>query len=162
MSAQQTWTRLLEFFKSTYFDILEHAGYLVVYHHDSRLRQPVTGQPGISGIGRPLIPIPVDIIAPDTVSTWEPNSWNIDMRGFDQITVTSQGSINYHFQQLWLSAQTGGADPSLCKWYYEQYFRATFKPIQVRLLSNERAIIWIYLQEGSLRTLRADRRLPAE
>ena len=103
------------------------------------------------------MPIPVDDIAPDTVSTWEEGSWNIDMRGFDQIAITSQGSINFHFQQLWLSAQTS-TDPCLCKWYCDQYFKATFKPIQVRLLSNERAIIWIYLQEGSLRTVRADRR----
>ena len=75
------------------------------------------------------------------------------MGGFDQVTVISQGSINSHFQQLWQASQASD-ESSLSKWSYDQFFKATFKPIQVRLLSNERAIIWITLQEGSLKTLR--------
>lgn len=158
-SDKQTWARVLEFFKGTYFDILERGGYQVAYHHDYRLPKHTTGHfggfPDHPDAGSPISPALGDggIEGAQDVSPWKEGSEKVDMHGFDQITVISQGSINSHFQQLWLASQTSD-ESSLFKWSYDQYFKATFKPIQVRLLSNERAIIWITLQEGSLKTLR--------
>ncbi|THH28534.1 hypothetical protein EUX98_g5660 [Antrodiella citrinella] len=172
----RVWTRVVEFFTTEYFDILESAQYNVVYHHDHRWPKPAP-IPSIGGFGTGYGEgeIDIDIATVDAswdettevlddglgVSTgvitgdagWKEISEKVDMDGFDQIMAISQGGIIAHFLTLWNNSRTS-VEASLVKWAYDDYFEATFKPMTMRLLSNGRAIVWIHLQEGFLRTLR--------
>lgn len=71
------------------------------------------------------------------------------MCGFDQVVAISQGSLNAQFATLCTSAHG-----ILHHWHYKEFFSATFRPLTVRLLSNNRAIVWVHLQGGHLKTLK--------
>lgn len=68
------------------------------------------------------------------------------MFGFDQVTAVSQGSLNAQF-----SATSYAAFHS---WAFESYFSASYKPFSLHLLSNNRALVWVHLANGNLKTLR--------
>lgn len=68
------------------------------------------------------------------------------MFGFDQVTAVSQGSLNAQF-----SATSYGAFHS---WAFESYFSASYKPFSLHLLSNNRALVWVHLANGNLKTLK--------
>ena len=70
------------------------------------------------------------------------------MYGVDQVVAVSQGSLNAQFVTL---CATQGV---LHLWNYEDFFAATFKPMSLRLLSSNRAIVWVHLQGGHLKTLK--------
>ena len=76
--------------------------------------------------------------------------------GFDHITAVSQASINAWFKSLWsvASSSKSTADSLLSRFSYEQYFSSSFQAPTIRLLSNNKAIIWIHLQDGWLKTLK--------
>ena len=76
--------------------------------------------------------------------------------GFDQISAVSQASINAWFKSLWSVSSTSKStvDSLLARFQYEQYFSTKFQAPTVRLLSNNRAIIWLHLQDGWLKTLK--------
>ncbi|OBZ68799.1 hypothetical protein A0H81_11368 [Grifola frondosa] len=124
-------TRLIEFFSIEYLELLQIARYDTVYSWDKDwvIRTPVIG--GGS----------------------DDSSW-----GVEEVIALSQNSINAHFDNLWANAQsqTSSAFTShiLAKWNYEHYFSATFRPLTVRLLSNGKALIWVHLAHGFLKTLK--------
>ncbi|KAI0706320.1 hypothetical protein C8Q76DRAFT_818580 [Earliella scabrosa] len=70
------------------------------------------------------------------------------MFGFDQVVAISQGSINAQ-----LSALSAHMQSIFYRWKYEDFFEASFKPMSVRLLSHNRAIVWVHSQGGHLKTL---------
>ncbi|KAL4248925.1 hypothetical protein ABKN59_007566 [Abortiporus biennis] len=155
------WTSLIEFFNGDFIGILESAEYHIVYHEDKRW--PKHDKPVIPG-GDDDSPeqhwtggdsgdeLPVDVGTRKEV-VWKEVTEKTDMCGFDQITAISQASLNEHFRSLWQVARSG-REKSLYSWKYEEFFEATFKPISLRLLSNGRAIVWVHLQGGFLKTLR--------
>lgn len=177
----RVWTRVVEFFTTEYFDMLETAQYHVIYHHDQRWPKPaaIPSLGGFGGHGHGEGDIDIDVETADASweeftedvidehgvvvsgrhgvvaggGEWKQISETVDMGGFDQIMAISQGGIIAHFLTLWNNARAS-KEASLVKWAYEDYFEATFKPMTVRLLSNGRAIVWIHLQEGFLKTLR--------
>lgn len=167
------WTRVVEFFTTEYFDMLETAQYHVIYHHDHRWPKPAA-IPSSGGFGYGEGEIDIDhgtidsswdetrddvvdeetgVVTRGSSGGWEDIAEKADMGGFDQIVAISQGGLIAHFLTLWNSARTS-KEASLVKWNYEDYFEATFKPMTLRLLSNGRAIVWVHLQEGFLKTLR--------
>lgn len=76
--------------------------------------------------------------------------------GFDHISAVSQASINAWFKSLWsvASSSKSTADSLLSRFSYEQYFSTSFQAPTIRLLSDNKAIIWIHLQDGWLKTLK--------
>ncbi|TFK51257.1 hypothetical protein OE88DRAFT_1629687 [Heliocybe sulcata] len=79
------------------------------------------------------------------------------MHGFDYIQAITQTSVVEYFESLWRQAQGSKVLEHLAclvKWSYEKNFEATFGAIQVRLLSSEKAIILVSLQEGTMVPLR--------
>ncbi|EKM50129.1 uncharacterized protein PHACADRAFT_153519 [Phanerochaete carnosa HHB-10118-sp] len=76
--------------------------------------------------------------------------------GFDHVSAVSQASINAWFKSLWSVASTSKStvDSLLSRFAYEQYFSTKFQAPTLRLLSNNRAIIWLHLQDGWLKTLK--------
>lgn len=81
-------------------------------------------------------------------SGWDNFSSTANMGGFDQITALSQYSIQEHFKALRLTSS------DLAKWSFEGYFDATFGPVTVRLLSDETALVWIHIEDGSVKSLK--------
>ncbi|TCD65183.1 hypothetical protein EIP91_003005 [Steccherinum ochraceum] len=170
--AVRVWTRVVEFFTTEYFEILETCQYHVIYHHDHRWPKPAI----IPYFGHGdhdhdhehhLIDASWEETCGDhihgtaggkgtaTASSieWKTISEKVDLGGFDSVTAISQGGIIAQFLSLWTSAHTS-KDASLLKWSYDDFFQASFKPMTLRLLSNGRAIVWINLAEGFLRTLK--------
>lgn len=68
------------------------------------------------------------------------------MFGFDQVTAISQGSINSQFSTT--------SHTAFHTWSYDNYFTTTYKPFSLHLLSNNRALVWVHLANGNLKTLR--------
>ncbi len=89
-------------------------------------------------------------------AAWKEITEKTDMQGFDHVSAVSQAAINAYFKSLWTAAQSSknAVDATLARYTYEQYFSSSFQPMNVRLLSNGRAIVWVHLQEGWLKTLR--------
>lgn len=152
-------TTLLEFFTSGYLDIMESVDFHVIYHNDTRWAtvkddteflpswtadHETTGAGTVSAGGSAFV-------------RWTETVTTYSMHGFDQITAISQSSINALFASLHeqgLTTKAGEYAAVLSQWAHEEYFSASFKPITVRLLSNGRAIVWIHLEKGHLKTLR--------
>lgn len=87
---------------------------------------------------------------------WKETITNSRIFGFDQVVTISQSTINRLFRHLWTAAAQSQKhrDHALVEWRYESLFSARFKPATIRLLSNERAIIWIYLEHSEFEVLR--------
>lgn len=66
------------------------------------------------------------------------------MFGFEQIITLSQASIDAHFASLMYL-------PWMALWENHD-FTATYGPLKVRLLSNERALVWVELKHGHVKT----------
>jgi hypothetical protein len=79
---------------------------------------------------------------------WRDVTTKTDMFEFDQIIAVSQESIDEYFRVLLRTYK------NLETWSYNTFFNATFGGITVRLLSNERAIIWVDVKQGRFKTLR--------
>ncbi len=159
------WTRLIEFFTTEYLDILESAQYHIIYHFDIRWPQTVglitgttiveegydeqagewTGAIGGDGsIGQTTT----------TTTSWTEITQTMDMQGFDQIIAITQSGLNAYFRNIFSAAQSSKTDNTLATWSYDEFFSASFQPINVRLLSHNKAIVWIHLRDGYLKTLR--------
>ena len=151
---------ILEFFRCHYLNFLEHSEHHVIYHHDQRWSITLANQSE-------------EIVEDDEVfwekdehntshhsgrvTTWKEAITNSNMYGFDQIIALSQTSLNSYFDASFVFAQSAKTPlehvSALSAWSYEHYFSATFKPITIRLLSEEKAILWFHLEEGHLKML---------
>ena len=152
-------TRLIDFFSFEYLQILESAQSHILYYKDIRVPDIPT-----------IVERPTDFDVYDssddetsTTGTWvatrdQPTrprntawiqdiSTKTDMHGFDQVITLSHQSIDEQFRTLLRTSR------DLLKWSYESFFNATFGPITVRLMSHERAIVWIHLEEAQIKTL---------
>ena len=162
---------ILEFFDSEYFHLMESSEYHVIYHHDVRWPQlsGITGgnfdvgETEEGGWEMETYGEGSHARSKMRITTWREITEQTDMCGFDVVTAISQTAVNSQLYNSWTKAkgQRDAVDTILAKWSLEDYFAGTFQPITIRLLSNGSAIIWIHLEEGSLKTLR-DRRLYSE
>ncbi|KAI0632190.1 hypothetical protein C8Q77DRAFT_1158854 [Trametes polyzona] len=139
---------IVAFFADEYLEILHNAGYHVLYEHDARWES--------------IKKLKFESHE-DTEGSW----WSLElgdssgassretiqhakMHGFDQVVAISQGSMNAQFAALWASSSA----VLFHTWAYEQFFSATFKALSLQLLSNNKAIVWVSLTNGTLRALR--------
>ncbi|KAF9516569.1 hypothetical protein BS47DRAFT_1390620 [Hydnum rufescens UP504] len=136
--------RLIEFFSYEYLQILETAEFHIIYYHDTRITVNLEYETGFGGSWESSSRD--EVIRGDT--WWRDITTKTDMFEFDQIIAVSQESIDEHFRVLLRTYK------NLETWSYSTFFNATFGGITVRLLSNERAIIWIDVKEGRFKTLR--------
>ena len=88
------------------------------------------------------------------VTTWTETIESLELQGFDQIITLSQSAINAYFRTVFTAAQASRTETTLATWAYDSFFSASYQPITIRLLSNNKAIVWVHLQEGHLKTLR--------
>lgn len=157
------WTRLTEFFTTEYLDILETAQYHIIYHFDVRWpsigfitnttiieeEERTTGEwsGAVGGDGS-------IVQTGGKVTTWTDITEKTEMQGFDQIISITQSAINAYFRSIFTAAQSSKTETALATWLYDDFFSASFQPISIRLLSHNKAIIWVHLQDGYLKTLR--------
>lgn len=161
-------TRIVEFFSSTYLDILETVELHVIYFFDTRWPIASGGMLTISEEDGDSEEEEIDeaewqITGGDNTGTrvieWREMITRCNIHGFDQVIAISQSTINAFLQSLWSGGQNHRhSDHALVKWHYEEFFNARFKPITLRLLSNGRAIVWVHLEHGHLKVLK--NRLP--
>jgi len=148
-------TRLVDFFSVEYLQILETTEYHIIYRIDIRVpREPVTDTTYTHGVDEFDVSIngswaPIHGGSSTTsTTTWSTElTTRTDMHGFDQIITLTHQSINEQFRALLRTER------ELLKWNHESFFTTTFGPLNVRLLSNERAIVWVHLEEAQLKTL---------
>ncbi|KAH9933125.1 uncharacterized protein BXZ73DRAFT_101094 [Epithele typhae] len=135
--AEQT-ELLVRFFTKEYVRLLKDVHYDILYTHDTRwetVHKPLEHPSGGWEVGLPDH-------SRDSIR-------HTHMYGFDQVAALSHGSLDAHFASLRKSAQG-----ILRQWKHDKFFSATFKPLTVRLLSDNRAIVWVHLKGGALTTLR--------
>ncbi|PIL22598.1 hypothetical protein GSI_15287 [Ganoderma sinense ZZ0214-1] len=145
--AQESWRLVIEFFAEEYLHILETMRYHVIYSRDTRweLMSKLTSsaQEDADGSWWSLE------LADKSGDSSRETIQRTKMYGFDQVVAISQGSLNAQFTTLCTAAQS-----ILHRWNYEEFFSATFRPLSLRLLSNNRAIVWVHLHGGHLKTLK--------
>ncbi|KAI0712230.1 hypothetical protein C8Q76DRAFT_845437 [Earliella scabrosa] len=145
--AIECWKLFITFFSEEYLAILESTRYHIIYSRDTRWeamsKLTHTAQEDADGSWWSL-----ELADTSGVSSRE-TIQRTKMFGFDQVVAISQGSINAQFSALFANIQS-----IFYRWKYEDFFAASFKPMSIRLLSHNRAIVWVHLQGGHLKTLR--------
>ncbi|OCH91887.1 hypothetical protein OBBRIDRAFT_727931 [Obba rivulosa] len=156
--------QIVEFFRTEYLEILESLEYHVVYKEiesvfsftgesdgeiDGGAYYHSVGEDDVEGGG-------AGALISRKIVTWKEIIAKTTMHGFDQVIALSQASIDAHFASLWSSyaAKSGQYASLLAQWKHGEFFSATLKPMTVRLLSNNRALISIYLEGGHSHTLK--------
>ncbi|KAJ3003474.1 hypothetical protein NUW54_g5276 [Trametes sanguinea] len=130
--------RIVGFIKDEYLQILHSVQYHVIYFHHARIMSyggPLVDPVDMPGGGKPMLGggSPRETIG------------QAKMFGLDQVVAISQASINTQLSAL--------SHALLRMWSHGNAFTATFKPLSMQLLSNERAIVWVHLASGELKTL---------
>ncbi|KAI0916987.1 hypothetical protein AcW1_007702 [Taiwanofungus camphoratus] len=157
------WRHFVDFLTNGYLDILEGNNFHVIYYYDARwtiARPGIDHDEGSSEEEENLSSWEKEEGTNGAVTTklarWKRMVTSSNMFGFDQIVAISQASLNAFFNSQWVLSQSARSEHTsvLSKWAYEQYFSATFKPVTLRLLSNGRAIVWINLEAGHMKTLK--------
>lgn len=146
-------SQLLDFFTFEYFSLLESADYHVIYHFDPRWPQLVFDFGGNSFV----LDDPEDAEGEDCRD--KPVIWREIVKeshtcGYDVVTSVTQASINSLYRTIWqsISSHEGRSTRNILRnWMYQDIVEARFQRITVRLLSHYTAIIWIHLENGSLK-----------
>lgn len=159
-------SHLLDFFTVEYFSLLESADYHVIYHFDLRW-------PQLSGVfnnfGENQIGFEedvesgewrVEVVDGQTRKRTKTVIWQEIIKeshtcGYDVVTSLTQAGINSLYRTIWqsISSQEGHSTGNILRnWTYQDTVEAQFQRITIRLLSHYTAIIWIHLENGSLKT----------
>ena len=145
---------ILDFVEREYLAVLESAGYLIL-HDTGRASSVNSVQLAMKRID--TFSSSSDFFEEYTETTeasWSDIISSSDLQGFDQVNAVSQGSINSRFSQMYEAARKSQSWMTLlARWSYEEYFSATFEPLSIYLLSNNRALLWVHLTDGNLRPL---------
>jgi hypothetical protein len=80
--------------------------------------------------------------------TWSETIEQITLFGFDQVMAISEESINALFKSWWVTAR--GSEHCLSGWSHKHWFNVTFRPARVQLISGNRAVIWVTVDDGHL------------
>lgn len=152
-------SRLREFFVAEYLIRIERDELHILYDSDV-----VFVFPGAEGVlDEPEEPVVDDendsetemgkgsLVTPKITIRRE-TSVTSDVGIFDVMSAISQAAVNLHFRLCWETSRTKQTAWSsiVTKWTHSDVFEVEFKPITVRLLSNERALIVIHLDTGRL------------
>jgi hypothetical protein len=142
-----------------YATALEQSEFHIVHSVDTaRPETPVTersesdDEPGPAEGG--FEHVPRGVTQPKTSSVKEVTTKSSTF-GFDFVQAVSQQSIIEQFKSLWQLSRDATAEymKVLGKWSFGDDFKASFGALKIRYLSNERAIVWIQIDEGNLKTL---------
>lgn len=103
--AETYWIRIVEFFSSTYLQILESAGLHVVYYYDTRWP---TAPQNSTAAEEEEIDDEAFFDAEDSgkaaspaIIAWKDKVKDSSMSGFDRVIVTAQSALNRFFGSLW-------------------------------------------------------------
>ncbi|KAI0367407.1 hypothetical protein BV20DRAFT_1089883 [Pilatotrama ljubarskyi] len=138
-NASVYWERLLEVMQYSYLTLLQHSDFGVLYSRDSVSER-------VTSVDAPEAP-------EHSTGIWnhvELDEANRDelrgthLGGFDQVIAMSQESLNAYMASLYEKAAS-----ILKEWRYAGFFRASFKRPRIRLLSDNRAIVFVYIKGGS-------------
>ncbi|KZT65461.1 hypothetical protein DAEQUDRAFT_676750 [Daedalea quercina L-15889] len=154
--AKNYWTCIVDFFTSVY---IQSANLHVVYFFDSRWPiAPQTPSDEEESEDEESSDTEEDPVRTSIMDKWTEAIKMYLISGFDRVIVVSQSSINAIFGLLWARGQAQGhRDREVVEWHYEESFDAHFQPMTVRLLSNERAIIWVHLKHGNFKVLKDEK-----
>lgn len=135
---------LVSFFQTEYLHILERTGYHVIFSRDTRWDK----LPGVphdeAGDGSWWT---LEKTAKSGTESRAPVQ-HAKMFSFDHVIAISQASINAQLEAL-----SEDIKSIFSRWSYGEYFAASFKPLSLRLLSNNRAIVWVHLRGGTFKKL---------
>ncbi|KAI0356431.1 hypothetical protein OH77DRAFT_1400405 [Trametes cingulata] len=138
---------IVAFFSEEYLQILYNAHYHILYSHDTRWetirKMRFESQEEADGSWWSLA------LGDSSGASSRETIQRTKMFGFDQVVAISQGSLNAQFTAL-----CGLAQNIYRAWSFDSYFSATFKPFSLHLLSDNRALVWVHLASGTLKTLR--------
>ncbi|KAI0720523.1 hypothetical protein C8T65DRAFT_633331 [Cerioporus squamosus] len=144
--ANEYWRQAIAFFTEEYLQILESARYHIIYSRDTRWeavsKRTSTVHEDSEGSWWSS-----ELAAVSGASTRE-TIQRAKMFGFDQVVAISQASINAQFSTLCANLQS-----IFYRWHHESFFGASFRPMTIHLLSGNRAIVWVHLQGGHMKTL---------
>ncbi|OSD07148.1 hypothetical protein PYCCODRAFT_1358933 [Trametes coccinea BRFM310] len=138
-SEEDEWRqRIVSFIRDEYLKVLHSVQYHVIYFHHARMMNyggPIIDPADMPGGGKP------------TLGGGSPRETigQAKMFSFDQVIAISQASINLQLSAL--------SHTLLRVWAHGTAFTATFKPLSLQLLSDKRAIVWVHLASGELKTL---------
>ncbi|EKM54032.1 uncharacterized protein PHACADRAFT_257621 [Phanerochaete carnosa HHB-10118-sp] len=143
-----TWVDyIISFISDEYLNIIENAGYNIIYEHDLRWRSITgygedgdinidesavwyAGRDGAEGGGMHT-----------RTTAWRRIIQEGDMCGYDQITALSETAVNRYMASVMTS------------WQFEDKFKVTFKAPVVRLRNDGTAILVINLKDGFLQPM---------
>ncbi|KAJ3555107.1 hypothetical protein NM688_g2760 [Phlebia brevispora] len=77
--------------------------------------------------------------------------------GFDQIMAVPEDAINHMFHSLWLEGSNARTD-NLLATFSGSHFFANFAAPVIRLLSNQKAVIWFVLKSGNVQVTKRNNR----
>lgn len=154
--------RLLSFLSTEYLSILVNAEYDVIFQHN-RDFGPATVEPdeidnteSEDGETDDSEEYESDGKGASKLQGWKIAAEKAEMFGFDEVVVISQTMINSQFQSLWASTalNPNAGEAVLNRWSYQDFFDAAFKPINLRFLSNGKALVWVNLHEGTIKLMK--------
>jgi hypothetical protein len=147
---------IIEFIQVQYLDILETFNIHAIYEIDERT--PKDDHPY-----GPIV-VPPHIFEP--VGPYDGPSEDIDVvfgpilggevdifTGYEHSSAITQISILTYLKTIWETATKYKHAECLRTWAYEDHFTASFGPLTIRLLSNEKAIVWVSIGEGTYKPL---------
>ncbi|KAI0776553.1 hypothetical protein BD413DRAFT_610174 [Trametes elegans] len=134
--------RIYDFMSIDFVLVLQKQGFGTIFSRHSPTKNPDSGTAVIE-IDSPEYAVGLRGQGElDEASSEEARETN--MFGFDQVVAISPESINAYFATL-----SERPASSLKTWSYREIFNATFKRPSLRLLSDNKAVLWVYLQESS-------------
>ena len=93
--------------------------------------------------------------APAHVVRWIEQDDEMAKSGYDSVSTVSEHTLNAAYASLWKNASRDHLDEVLLHGAFEtDEFHALFRPLKVRLLSNGKAVVWVYIDEGECNILR--------
>ena len=123
--------------------------------------QPPTGaplpRPDQHEVGSGPLPIlfphperPVKVISEEAKTIEETSTGD-----YDFLQAISVEGIVEHFKFLWQSYKEKTEEYAQClvKWFFKEDFKASFGSLKVKFLSNQKAVVWVHLQDGFLKSL---------
>ncbi len=141
---------LIQFILTEYLQILDKAQYNMIY--GTVTSDPRAGSPDLVKNDDSMEEGESD--DETDLETWKEAADKGDIQPFDQIIAITQSAINLYFQALWEDTTESKSGSLIRTWEYQEYFRSSFSPVSLRLLSNGNAVVWIQIAEGSLKLLK--------
>ncbi|KAJ7651380.1 hypothetical protein FB45DRAFT_820896 [Roridomyces roridus] len=157
--------RIVKFLTNEYVDVLTTYSLHIVYHLDTTFRairgSGDGGDHGHSGSGGDMTTW-TDTDGDDdsheyrhrrqasALLIWNERVEKLTVNGYDQVLAVSELSIKELFRSYYIQATRGKALYECFSHWKSDLFSAEFDKLDIALLSDNRAIVWVGIQEGEL------------